>query len=107
LLVADPGGREMMISCGAALFTARLALRALGYIPHTCVLPDPAQPSLVARLHRRHWSDGTYPQLLGTVVQATASIRRPPGSELFPGGGEPPGRRPGLTAAGGRSAGRS
>jgi hypothetical protein len=50
LLVADPGGREMMISCGAALFTARLALRSLGYIPDTCVLPDPAQPSLVARV---------------------------------------------------------
>jgi hypothetical protein len=50
LLVADPGGREMMISCGAALFTARLALRSLGYIPDTRVLPDPAQPSLVARV---------------------------------------------------------
>ena len=33
LRVADPRGREMMISCGAALFTARLALRSLGYIP--------------------------------------------------------------------------
>ena len=27
LMAADPEGREMMISCGAALFTARLALR--------------------------------------------------------------------------------
>jgi hypothetical protein len=50
LLVADPAGREMMISCGAALFTARLALRSLGYIPEARVLPDPARPSLVARL---------------------------------------------------------
>jgi hypothetical protein len=50
LLVADPAGREMMISCGAALFTARLALRSLGYIPDTRVLPDPARPLLVARL---------------------------------------------------------
>jgi hypothetical protein len=41
LMVADPRGREMMISCGAALFTARLALRSLGYIPETSVLPDP------------------------------------------------------------------
>src|ERR1022692_4606759 len=39
LMVADPSGREMMISCGAALFTARLALRSLGYIPQTYVLP--------------------------------------------------------------------
>src|SRR5215470_15043295 len=33
LRVADPDGREMMISCGAAVFTARLALRSLGYLP--------------------------------------------------------------------------
>ena len=50
LMVADPGGREMMISCGAALFTARLALRSLGHIPETCVLPDPGRPLLVARV---------------------------------------------------------
>lgn len=50
LLVADPGGRQMLISCGAALFTARLALRALGRIPQTEVLPCPASPLLVARL---------------------------------------------------------
>jgi hypothetical protein len=50
LRVADPDGREMMISCGAALFTARLALRSLGYLPETKVLPDPGQPLLVARV---------------------------------------------------------
>jgi hypothetical protein len=43
----------MMISCGAALFTARLALRSLGYIPETSVLPDPRQPLLVARVSWR------------------------------------------------------
>jgi hypothetical protein len=53
LQVADPGGREMMISCGAALLTAKLALRSLGYVPETRVLPDPADPLLVARLHWR------------------------------------------------------
>jgi len=50
LAVADPDGREMIISCGAALFTVRLALRSLGYIPETSVLPDPDQPTLVARV---------------------------------------------------------
>ena len=35
LAVADSDGREMMISCGAALFNVRLALRSLGYIPET------------------------------------------------------------------------
>jgi hypothetical protein len=50
LAIADPDRREMMISCGAALFTARLALRSLGYIPATHVLPDATLPLLVARL---------------------------------------------------------
>jgi hypothetical protein len=50
LTVADPDGREMMISCGAALFTARLALRSLGYVPETCVLPDLGEPLLAARV---------------------------------------------------------
>ena len=36
---ADPDGREMMISCGAALFTARLALRSLGYFPRLPCCP--------------------------------------------------------------------
>ncbi|HEX8005125.1 MAG TPA: hypothetical protein VF482_01705, partial [Trebonia sp.] len=53
LPVADPDGREMMISCGAALFNARLALRSLGYIPETRVLPDPGQPTLVAQVSWR------------------------------------------------------
>jgi len=50
LKVADPDGRELMISCGAALFNVRLALRSLGYVPETRVLPDPDQPALVARV---------------------------------------------------------
>src|ERR1700746_3286438 len=53
LALGGPGAREMMISCGAALFTVRLALRALGYIPETTVLPDPAQPALVAQVSWR------------------------------------------------------
>jgi hypothetical protein len=53
LPVADPDGREMLISCGAALFSVRLALRTLGYVPETFVLPDPAQPTLVARVSWR------------------------------------------------------
>jgi hypothetical protein len=46
----DPSGREMLISCGAALYGLRLGLRKLGYLPETEVLPDPAQPDLVARI---------------------------------------------------------
>jgi nitroreductase len=48
--VADPSGREMMVSCGAALFTARVALRYLGLVPKVSLLPDADLPNLVARI---------------------------------------------------------
>jgi hypothetical protein len=48
--VADPDGREVMISCGAALFTARVALRNLGIVPHVRILPDQDLPDLVAKI---------------------------------------------------------
>jgi nitroreductase len=49
-LRTDPSGREMLISCGAALFGLRLAVRSLGYLPLTELLPDPAQLRLLARV---------------------------------------------------------
>ena len=49
-LRADPSGREMLISCGAALFGLRLAVRSLGYLPVTELLPDPARLRLMARV---------------------------------------------------------
>ena len=49
-LRADPSGREMLISCGAALFGLRLAVRSLGYVPVTQLLPDPARLRLMARV---------------------------------------------------------
>src|SRR6516162_4473765 len=49
-LRADPSGREMLISCGAALFGLRLAVRSLGYLPVVELLPDPARLRLLARV---------------------------------------------------------
>lgn len=46
----DPAGREMFISCGAALFGLRLAVRQAGYLPLVGLLPDPGQPTLLARV---------------------------------------------------------
>ncbi|MEU4410949.1 hypothetical protein AB0F88_41135 [Streptosporangium sp. NPDC023963] len=48
LRVGDPIGRELLVSCGAALMNVRLALRALGYEPQVRVLPDPDRPALLA-----------------------------------------------------------
>ncbi|GGL13662.1 hypothetical protein Sme01_70020 [Sphaerisporangium melleum] len=50
LPVADPEGRQLLISCGAALLDVRIALLALGYHPEVHLLPDPDRPSLLARV---------------------------------------------------------
>jgi hypothetical protein len=47
-LRVDPLGRELLISCGAALFGLRLAVRSLGYLPEVQLLPDPGQLRLLA-----------------------------------------------------------
>jgi hypothetical protein len=46
----DAIGREMLISCGAALFGLRLAVRSLGHQPEVLLLPDPSQLRLMARV---------------------------------------------------------
>lgn len=44
LRVSDPNARALYISCGAALFSARVALRALGCQPRVRELPHPEYP---------------------------------------------------------------
>jgi nitroreductase len=49
LWIADPKGRALHLSCGAALLNLRLALRASGYRPLVWPLPDPDRaPTLIA-----------------------------------------------------------
>src|SRR5262249_11141723 len=79
-LYADPArkvhqdaiGRQMLISCGAALFGLRLAVRELGRVPAVTLLPDPARPALLA------------PGTLGPEAPATALGRRVPGGLAHP-----------------------
>lgn len=76
LTVADPDGRELLISCGAALFTARLALRAAGYIPQARILPDPARRLLVARLSwGRRAAPTAYERRLAAQVRSRRTHR--------------------------------
>jgi len=63
-LRTDPLGREMLISCGAALFGLRLAVRSLGYLPVVELLPDRDQLRLLARVR------------LGAAVPMTAQERQ-------------------------------
>jgi hypothetical protein len=48
LIVADPDSRELVLSCGAALFNLRLALRKLGRESTVRLLPDPSDSRVLA-----------------------------------------------------------
>ena len=100
----DPAGRELTISCGAALFGLRLGLRRLGYLAAVELLPDMAQPELLARVrpdgratltaeeaelvaavphrhtHRGPFTPGELPARLPTALQRDAAAE---GNELI------------------------
>ena len=50
LPATDPDGRNMIISCGAALHHAQVVATALGWAPSVTRHPDPGSPDLLARL---------------------------------------------------------
>lgn len=52
LPVSDPDGRELVISCGAALFFLRVAIRRFGHMDRVHLLPDPSRPDLLALVAR-------------------------------------------------------
>jgi nitroreductase len=51
LNVVDPEGRELILSCGAALLNLQIAAEYFGHTYRVEVLPEPAQPDLLARFH--------------------------------------------------------
>lgn len=48
LFVADPQGRELIISCGTALFNLHIALHHFGYQGQITTFPDPKKTNLLA-----------------------------------------------------------
>jgi nitroreductase len=50
LRVADPDGRELLISCGAALYGMRLGMRKLGYVADVELLPAPGDSAVLGRV---------------------------------------------------------
>ena len=96
LPVVDPDDRELIISCGAALFHLCLALRRFGSAPQIERLPNAADPDLLARVHvtgpwertaedmalfqaiprrrtnRRSFEDRLLPAGLGAALEAAA-----------------------------------
>jgi hypothetical protein len=91
-LHTDPIGREMLISCGAALFGLRLAVRSLGYQPVVERLPDPSQLRLLARV-----SVGSTAPMSAFERQLLAAVpHRHTHRGAFSGGALPAGLLPGL-----------
>lgn len=79
LPVLDPFGRQLHLSCGAALVTARVAARALGLDADVVLLPDPQQPDLLARLALRPGAPATDDE----VALALAVLKRHTVREAF------------------------
>jgi nitroreductase len=65
LEVTDPDARELAISCGAALFNLRMAIRVTGHEVAAWLLPDP----------------GADPTLLASVEVVTGRVRPPTAEE--------------------------
>src|SRR5688572_25612079 len=51
LPIADPHGRELIISCGAALFHLRVAIREYGHAVQVLLLPDSLDADRLADVH--------------------------------------------------------
>lgn len=106
LRVLDPRGRQLLLSCGCALFNARVALAACGYGATIDRCADLDRPNLVARIvpdttpgahdaalarlddaidirrtNRRRFSDEVVPE---DVVAALVGAANTEGAELFP-----------------------
>jgi nitroreductase len=69
--VADPEGREAVVSCGAALFLLRLAMRRFGSMDEVELLPTPDDPHHVATLRA-----GTAAPASREVMHLFGAIRR-------------------------------
>jgi len=79
LAVLDPTGRDLEISCGAAVTALSVSLTAAGLPSETTLLPDPADPDLLARVSLL---TGAAQPTMGDLVLAAAigarhSNRRP------------------------------
>ena len=74
---SDPDGRNMVISCGAALHHAQVVATALGWAPSVTRHPDPGRPDLLARMELSPGAPAAGgSELLDTVEQRCTDRRR-------------------------------
>ncbi|MEV0911207.1 Acg family FMN-binding oxidoreductase [Streptomyces hokutonensis] len=78
LALTDPGGRETVIACGAALFNARIAVRNLGFRPAVDLLPETGNPAYLARVAFAAHAPAAYDEALMAGVMAHRHTHRGP-----------------------------
>jgi nitroreductase len=77
LHVIDPPGRQLLISCGCALFNARVAVAAAGYDATTDRSPDPIEPGPIALVSLpNHPAERVSLGRLDAVIEQRQSNRR-------------------------------
>jgi nitroreductase len=75
--VLDPRARQLHISCGCAVFNARVALAAAGVAVDVHRMPDPHRPNLVATLIPGDGpGDGALARLDGAIDERRTNRRR-------------------------------
>jgi nitroreductase len=85
LAAGDPQGRQLMLSCGAALHHARIALAADGWATHVTRLPEANDPDLLATLVVNGRAPVTMEALrLAHVMRIRHTDRRPVSERPIP-----------------------
>lgn len=84
LSVLDPRGRQMLISCGCALFNARVAIESVGYTPLVTRFPDPDDRDLLARITLGEQSAHPHSLALNLAIDERRTNRRAYGAEPVP-----------------------
>ncbi|UFS99897.1 Acg family FMN-binding oxidoreductase [Nocardia huaxiensis] len=72
----DPDGRELVLSCGAALHHLEVAMRALGWAAVVHRLPNPAEPRHLAALEFRHSTPDAEAERQARAITRRRSDRR-------------------------------
>lgn len=85
LPVVDPEDRALVISCGAALGHLRVAAEALGQGLDVTLLPDPAEPDLLARILAGPACAPRRPELLHAIAARRTTRAAFTGEPLPPG----------------------
>ncbi|GAA3816368.1 Acg family FMN-binding oxidoreductase [Streptomyces phyllanthi] len=84
-ILTDPGGREAVIACGAALFNVRMAVRRLGFRPAVDLLPEPGNSAFLAHVGYAAYAPATPDEtLMARAIPHRHTHRGPFGPDPVP-----------------------